>query len=156
MGIFACILSFFGCSQKLVKSNGELTSVSISQNHMDRTYCYSFDVQKKNDSYTFNAWCLLEKGDNDYEDIELENISITEDEFAKFEKLDEKYNFFSLLKLNKEKKTIFFVPDETITSFSVSYGDKSFSLYTGGDCYIEVYECFVALAEKYNAENSVN
>ena len=150
MAIISCVLSLFGCTQNPVKPEGELTSISIYQNHMDRTYCYSFGAYKKNDTYTLNARCMIEKGDNDYEDVELENISITKEEFKQFEELDKKYDFFSLRKPNKIEKNIFFVVDETITNFSVSYGDESFSLYTSGDCYNEVHDCFVALAEKYN------
>lgn len=150
MAIISCVLSLFGCTQNPVKPDRELTSISISQSHMDRTYCYSFGAYKKNDTYTLNARCMLEKGDNDYEDVELENISITKEEFKQFEELDKKYDFFSLRKPNKIEKNIFFVVDETITNFSVSYGDESFSLYTSGDCYNEVHDCFVALAEKYN------
>ncbi|MGN0450236.1 MAG: hypothetical protein ACI4G0_07795 [Ruminococcus sp.] len=150
MGILAFVLSLFGCNRNPLKPEGELTSISISQNHMDRTYCYSFGAYKKNDTYTLDACCMLEKGDNDYEDVELENVSITEEEFAQFEKLDKKYDFFSLRKPNKKEKNRYFILDETITNFSVRYGDESFSLYTSGDCYNEVHDCFVALAEKYN------
>ncbi|MCI6617150.1 hypothetical protein [Ruminococcus sp.] len=150
MGIVSCVLSLFGCNRNPIKPEGELTSVSISQSHMDRTDCYSFGAYKKNDTYNLNARCMIEKGDNDYEDVELENISITKEEFKQFEELDKKYDFFSLRKPNKIEKNIFFVVDETITNFSLSYGDESFSLYTSGDCYNEVHDCFVALAEKYN------
>lgn len=152
MGIFACILSLFGCTQKLVKPDKELTSISISQNHMERTYCYSFDAYKKNNTYILNAWCLIEKDNDDIEEISIECCTITEDEFDAFKKLDSKYDFFSLLKFEKKKR--FFVLDETITIFSVSYGDESFSLKTNGDCYNEVYDCFMALAKKYSVENS--
>lgn len=150
MGIISCILSLCGCTKNPVKPDSELTSISIFQNHMDRTYSYSFGVYKKNDMYALNACCMLEKGDNDYEDVEFENVSITEEEYKQFEELDKKYDFFSLRKPNKKKKNIFFACDETITNFSVSYGDESFSLDTGGDCYNEVCKCFFALAEKYS------
>ena len=123
MAIISCALSLFGCTKNPKKPDNELTSISISQNHMDRTYCYSFGAYKKNDTYTLNARCMIEKGDNDYEDVELENISITKEEFKQFEELDKKYDFFSLRKPNKIEKNIFFVVDETITNFSVSYGD---------------------------------
>ena len=154
MGILFCVLSLFGCTKNSVKPDNELTSVSISQSHMDRTYCYSFDIQKKNDTYTLNACCMLEKGDNDYKDVELENVSITEEEYKEFEEFDKKYDFLSLLKPNKKKKNIFFALDETITNFSVSYGDESFSLYTGGDCYNEACQYFFALAKKYSNTNN--
>ena len=153
MGILACVLSLFGCNRNPIKPEGELTSISISQNHMDRTYCYSFGAYKKNDTYTLNAWCLLEKGDNDYEDVELENVSITEEEFAQFEKLDKKYDFFSLRKPNKKEKNRYFILDETITNFSVSYGDEGIAVETSGECYKAVNELFFQLAEKYADNN---
>ena len=120
---------------------------------MDRTYCYSFGAYKKNDTYTLNARCMIEKGDNDYEDVELENISITKEEFKQFEELDKKYDFFSLRKPNKIEKNIFFVVDETITNFSVSYGDEGIAVETNGECFEAVNELFFQLAEKYADNN---
>ena len=151
MGIVSCVLSLCGCTKKPVKPQSELASISISQNHMDSTFCYSFGIRKENDSYLFDADCILVDYDNnEYSEVNFIDKEITKEEFEKFTKLDKKYDFFSLRKPNKIEKNIFFVVDETITNFSVSYGDESFSLYTSGDCYNEVHDCFVALAEKYN------
>lgn len=153
MGIISCILSLCGCTKKPVKPQSELTSISIYQNHMDSMYCYSFGAYKKNDTYTLEASCMLEKGDNDYESVELENVSITEEEFAQFEKLDKKYDFFSLRKPNKKEKNRYVILDETIRNFSVRYGDEGIAVETNGECFEAVNELFFQLAEKYADNN---
>ena len=151
MGILACVCSLFGCSHHPVRSDGELTSISISQSHMDRTYCYSFCAREENNAYLLDADCMIVDYDNDeYTEINFSETAISEEDFQQFAELDKKYDFFSLLKPNKEKKSIFFALDETITSFQVKYGDESLSLNTSGDCYTEARKYFFALAEKYN------
>ena len=151
MGILTCVLSLFGCTKNPKKPDNELTSISISQNHMDRTYCYHFWARLENDSYLLDAECLIVDYDNnDCEEINLTDAPISEEDFSRFSALDSQYDFYSLLKPIKKEHSKIFVCDETITNFSVSYGDESFSLYTSGDCYNEVHDCFVALAEKYN------
>lgn len=143
MGILSCI--------KPVKPDNELTSVSISQSHMDRTYCYNFWARKENNRYLLNADCMIVDYDNnEANEINFTDTEISEEDFQQFKRLDEKYDFFSLLKPRKEKKNMFFALDETISHFTVKYGDEVFSLYTNGDCYSEACKCFFALAEKYN------
>lgn len=142
---------FSGCTSLngSTKPEEEISSLSISQNHMDRNYCYSFSAYKSDDSYYLNAWCLLTLKDNDYRDVNLEDVSITKEEFDEFTKLDEKYDFFSYLK--EEKKTNKFQPlDETTAKFEVSYDGESINLETSGECFEAVYSYFIDLAEKYS------
>ncbi|MGN1126262.1 MAG: hypothetical protein ACI4RI_02370 [Ruminococcus sp.] len=151
MSILSATMSLFGCNKNPVKPDRELTSVSISQNHMDRTYCYSFWVRKENDSYLFDAECILADDDNnEYSEVNFTDKEISQEEFEKFTRIDEKYDFISLKRPKKEKKFKFFALDETTTYFTVKYGDDAFSLYPNGDGYSEVSESFFALAEKYN------
>ena len=151
MSILFVTMSLFGCKKNPVKPDSELTSVSISQNHMDRTFCYSFGVRKEKDSYLFDAECILADYDNnEYSEVNFTDKEISQEEFEKFTRIDEKYNFISLKKPKKEKKSKFFALDETTTYFTVRYGDDAFSLYPNGNCYSEVSENFFALAEKYN------
>ena len=79
MGVLCMAFSLFGCSQKTAKPTGELSSISISQNHMSRTFCYSFYARKETDGCFLDAWCLLENGD-DYTDIDFEYVEITAEE----------------------------------------------------------------------------
>ena len=99
MGVLACVLSLFGCNRNPIKPKGELTSISISQNHMDSTFCYSFGIRKENDSYLFDADCIIVDYDNnEYGEVNFTDIVISQEEFEKFTRIDEKYNFISLKK----------------------------------------------------------
>lgn len=153
MSILFVTMSLFGCNKNPVKPDSEITSVSISQNHMDRTFCYSFGVREEKDSYLFDAECILVDYDNnEYSEVNFTDKEITKEEFEEFADLDKKYNFISLKKPNKEKKSKIFALDETTAYFTVRYGEDAFSLYPNGECYSEVSENFFALAEKYNSK----
>ena len=153
MSILFVTMSLFGCNKNSVKPDRELTSVSISQNHMDRTFCYSFGVRKEKDSYLFDAECILADYDNnEYSEVNFTDKEITKEKFEKFAGLDKKYDFISLKRPKKEKKSKIFALDETTAYFTVRYGEDAFSLYPNGECYSEVSENFFALAEKYNSK----
>ena len=154
MGIASCVLSLFGCNRNPIKPEGELASISIYQNHMDSTFCYSFGIRKENDSYLFDADCILVDYDNnEYSEVNFIDKEITKEEFEKFTKLDKKYDFFSLRKSNKKEKNRYVILDETITNFSVRYGDEGIAVETNGECFEAVNELFFQLAEKYADNN---
>lgn len=148
MGVLCMAFSLFGCSQKTAKPTGELSSISISQNHMSRTFCYSFYARKETDGCFLDAWCLLENGE-DYTDIDFECVEITAEEFSRFIELDKKYNFCSHIKKEKKRNKIIFILDETVNCFSVKYGSECFNIDTSGEYYNAVYDCFLQLAKKY-------
>lgn len=153
MAILSCALSLFGCTQKPVKPDRELTSISISQTHMDRTYCYHFWARLENDSYLLDAECLIvDYENNDYKEINFTDAEITEQEFKRFAEIDSKYDFYSHIKAGR-KKDIFFACDETITNFFVKYGDEGIDVETNGECFNAVNELFFQLAEKYADNN---
>ncbi len=155
MSILSFILSLVGCTSgqaPKVKPEGEISSISIGQNHMSRNECYAFSAYKDSENYYLNAWCLLELGEdvNDYRDVNIEDISITKEEYDEFTKLDEKYDFFSYLKKEKKDNKLIEALDETTTNFNVSYNGDTVSLKTSNDCYKAVYNYFIRLAEKYS------
>lgn len=150
MGILFCVLSLFGCTKNPAKPDSELTSISISQSHMDRTYCYNFRARLENNSYLLDAECLIvDYENNDYIEINFTDAEITEKEFKRFAEIDSKYDFYSHIKAER-KKNIFFACDETITNFSVNYGDEGIAVEENGECFNAVNELFFQLAEKYS------
>ena len=151
MSILFVTMSLFGCDKNPEKPDSELTSISIYQNHMDSTFCYSFGIRKENDSYFFDAECILVDYDNnECSEVNFTDKEITKEEFEEFTSIDKKYDFISLKRPKKEKKSKFFALDETTAYFTVRYGEEAFSLYPNGECYSKVSENFFALAEKYN------
>lgn len=153
MGILACTLTLFGCNKNPVKPDSDLTSISIHQSHMDRTYCYSFCARQENDSFLLDAECIIVDYDkNYYREINFTDKIISKDDFLKFVALDKEYDFCSHIK-TKKKDDIFFVCDETITGFYVKYGEKDFNIETNGEYFNKVEDYFYQLAEKYDDNN---
>ena len=156
MGILSFGFSLFGCTQSPTRPEGELTSISISQNHMSRDGCYSFSARQEDGSYLLDAECLIVDYDNnDCEEVNLTDALISEEDFSRFSALDKQYDFYSHLKPVKNEKSKIFVCDETITSFYVKYGEVGFSIYPSGELYRSVNECFFELAKKYNDKNNM-
>ena len=153
MAIISCVLSLFGCTQNPVKPEGELTSISIYQSHMDSTYCHSFWARVENNSYLLDAECfIVDYDNNDCEEINLTDTQITQEDFRRFSELDKEYGFCSNIK-KERKNNKFFILDETVTGFSVKYGEDSFNIETNGECFEAVNELFFQLAEKYADNN---
>ena len=149
MGILACVLSLFGCNRNPIKPESELTSVSIFQNHMDSTECYSFWARVENNSCLLDAECfIVDYDNNDCEKINLTDTQITQEDFRRFSELDKEYGFRSNIK-KERKNNKFFILDETVTGFSVKYGEDSFNIETNGECFRKVKDFFFQLAEKY-------
>lgn len=155
MGILSFGFSLFGCTQSPTRPEGELTSISISQNHMSRDGCYSFSARQEDGSYLLDAECLIVDYDNnDCEEVNLTDTPISEEDFGRFLALDSQYDFYSHLKPVKNEKSKMFVLDETTTSFCVRYGEEGFAVQTSGEPYRAVNQCFFELAQKYNNENN--
>ena len=153
MGIVSCVLSLFGCNRNPIKPEGELTLISIYQNHMYSTYCYSFWARVENNSCLLDAECfIVDYDNNDFEEINLTDTQITQEDFRRFSELDKEYGFCSNIKTER-KNNKFFILDETVTGFSVKYGEDSFNIETNGECFEAVNELFFQLAEKYADNN---
>ena len=93
MCLLSVVFSLFGCSPQPAKTVSEISSISITQNHMNRAYCYAFSAYEDNDKYFFNAWCVLKDGENGSKEVDIQNSEITEAEFSEFARLNEKYGF---------------------------------------------------------------
>lgn len=153
MSVLSLILSFFGCSKnpdKLSRPEEKLSSISITESNMDRTHCYSFWARQSEDGYLLDADCIIVNNNyDDFKEINLDSVKITDEDFQQFLELDREFDFYSLMEEKSKKNDNFFVCDETTKGFSVKYGETSVSIETNGECYSAVYECFSKLAQKY-------
>lgn len=147
MCLLSVVFSLFGCSPQPVKGDLEISSISITQNHMNRAYCYAFSSYEDNDKYFFNAWCVLKDGENSSKEVDIQNIEITEAEFSEFARLNEKFSFADYAKRNNNKKHN--ISDKTTNSFTVCFGGESLTLETDNECYDAVYDYFITLTTKY-------
>ena len=145
-------LSFLGCASgfRSTTPEGDISSVLVVQNHMNRSQCYSFSAYKQDENYYMNSWCFFDS-DDDIREVNIENILITKEEFEKFSEFDEKYDFFSLKAKEKKGNRLFQPSDKTKTTFTVSYDGEKVNLKTDNECYEAVYDYFITLTEKYRS-----
>ena len=152
MCLLSVVFSLFGCSPQPVKTDSEISSISITQNHMNRAYCYAFSAYEDNEKYFFNAWCVLKDGENSSKEVDIQNTEITEAEFSEFARLNEKYGFADYAKRDNNKKHN--ISDKTTNSFTVCFGGESLTLETDNECYDAVYDYFITLTTKETLNKS--
>lgn len=136
-----------GCAPKSNDNNEDFIGLSLSQNHMDFTYCYSFFLREEDGKVIFDAQVRF------YEEpyvIILESCEVDSSYMKKLRKIEEKYSIVEYVENFKEKKTPFLVMDETVNKTSVYYknsDDKTAD--TSSEYEEELYCFFVNLAKEY-------
>ena len=136
-----------GCAPKSNDTKQDFVGLSLSQNHMDFTYCYSFYLREEDDKVVFDAQVRFYE--EPYEII-LESCEVDSSYMKKLRKLEEKHSIVEYVENFKEKKSPFLVMDETVNKTSVYYknsDDKTAD--TSSEYEEELYCFFVDLAKEY-------
>ena len=136
-----------GCSGQHNNTDNEFVGLSLSQNHMDFTYCYSFYLRTEDDKVLFDAQARFYE--EPYEII-LESCEVDSSYMEELKKIEEKYSIVEYVENYKEKKSPLQVMDETVNKTTVYYNDvDSKTADTKSDYQDELYEFFVSLAKEY-------
>lgn len=136
-----------GCSGQHNNTDNEFVGMSLSQNHMDFTYCYSFYLRTEDDKVLFDAQARFYE--EPYEII-LESCEVDSSYMEELKKIEEKYSIVEYVENYKEKKSPLQVMDETVNKTTVYYNDvDSKTADTKSDYQDELYEFFVSLAKEY-------
>ena len=136
-----------GCSGQHNNTDNEFVGMSLTQNHMDFTYCYSFYLRVEDDKVLFDAQARFYE--EPYEII-LESCEVDSSYMEELKKIEEKYSIVEYVKNYKEKKSPLQVMDETVNKTTVYYNDvDSKTADTKSDYQDELYEFFVSLAKEY-------
>lgn len=150
-----------GCTKSADDNTARLTSepasdfvgISISQNHMDFTYCYSFYLREEDGDVLFDAQVRFYE--EPYE-IVLESCEVDSSYMKKLQKIEKKYSIVEYVENFKESKSSVQVMDETVNKTSVYYKDKDVKTAdTSSEYEEELYNLFVEIAKKYQS-NSVS
>lgn len=122
---------------------GEIREVSVSCNHMDRSYSYYFRLHREEGKWLFDATCFTH--DHEQETV-FENLEIGEQEIkALFEILERNDSIAYAENYKKPKKSDFVIMDETTYVFCLTFSDgRQYSTY---DCQEELEQFFYRLAE---------
>lgn len=145
VGILAALTGLFGCSRSLKPQHtiSEISAVSISCGHMDRSYGYFFLIHRENEKWLFDTVCFTH--DHENETI-FENREVSgKDMDTLFEILERSDSIAYAENYKKPKKLPFEVMDETTYSFCLTFSDGS--RYVTCDWQKELEEFFYCLAE---------
>lgn len=138
-----------GCKNGNANHKTSYVGMSMSQNHMDYTYCYSFYLREEDGKVLFDA--QHRSYDEPYE-IVLESCEVDSSYMEKLRAIEEKYSIVKYVENYKEKKLPFHVTDETVNKTSVFYNDADVKTAdTGSEYKDELYEFFVALTKEYQS-----
>lgn len=151
----AALLSFVselsGCTAPPKHTTTEISGVSISCGHMNRSYGYSFWVRADNSSMLFDADCYT--GNYEIPTV-LESVEISNDEYAELMKIIEEAQLIQYAEnYKKPPKSPVFVSDETTYCFSLTFTDgENYLTYNRQE---ELENYFYALAEKYAETHNI-
>ena len=136
-----------GCAPKLNDTKQDFVGLSLSQNHMDFTYCYSFFLREEDGKVIFDAQVRFYE--EPYE-IVLESCEVDSLYMKELRKIEEKYSIVEYVENFKKTKSPFQIMDETVNKTSVYYknsDDKTAD--TSSEYEEELYNFFVDLAKEY-------
>ena len=147
--VSATAFGLVGCNSNTEEP--ELVGMSLSQNHMNYSECYSFYLRQEDDKVLFDAQLNL------YEEpysIVLEGVEVDKANFEKLVKLENKYEIVKYVLNYRKKKSPIQVMDETVNTTSVYFQDNTDkSADTSGDYKQDLYEFFRDLALEYKASS---
>ncbi|MGN1457522.1 MAG: hypothetical protein ACI4XP_06165 [Acutalibacteraceae bacterium] len=146
MAILSAIAGIFGCNKEPEYTVGDIQSFSISCNHMDFSFAYSFYIKKSEGGWLFSTECFT---DGKSQHTEFENCPVTNEEVEELLTIIREKDVIDSLRRYKEPKLKFHALDETTYYSSVSFADgKSIGAATvvSGN---EIESYFYRLAEKY-------
>lgn len=136
-----------GCAPKLNDTKQNFVGLSLSQNHMDFTYCYSFFLREEDEKVIFDAQVRFYE--EPYE-IVLESCEVDKSYMKELRKIAEKYSIVEYVENFKKTKSPFQIMDETVNKTSVYYKDSDDKTADTSSEYEEdLYNFFVNLAKEY-------
>lgn len=148
MAVLSLICGMFGC-QKAPKpakhTLSEITAVSISCGHMDRSYAYSFGAHKEENGWLLDAECFTHN--HEAETAFKGNKLGDDDAEALLEILKQNGSIAYAENYKKPKKFRFNIADETSYGFCLTFSDGS--RYSTSDRQSDLEKFFYLLAEKY-------
>ncbi len=162
VGIFAALMTLFGCSGKAPNPDGtdsvhQLCSVSYSCGHMVRTSCFTFSLYQKDGEILFDAWCFVETGPDEVEEISIEAVKALPEDFEKLSRIVEQYQLEHYLKHYRPFKPDLMILDKTTYALSAQWSDGvRLSADSAGEAGDALEQFFRETAIRLNRENPQN
>lgn len=148
MAVLSLICGLSGCKEAREPEKhtlAQITAVSISCGHMDRSYGYSFWAHKEDAGWLLDAECFT----NHYEvETVFQNRALDgEDVEALFADLEQSESIAYVENASKKTERSHSATDETVYSFCLTFSDGKQYVVSHRQNSLE--ELFYRLAEKY-------
>lgn len=145
MGLIAALTGLFGCGKKPTQHTVlELSSVSLSCCHMDRSFGYYFYIRTEDNKWLFDAECFTHGNEKE---TRIENREADAGDIdALFEILDRCGSIAYAENYKKPMGSPFEALDETTYSFCLTFSDGS--QYVTCDRQKELEEYFYQIAQR--------
>ncbi|MBR3972211.1 MAG: hypothetical protein IKJ83_04960 [Ruminococcus sp.] len=150
--LIAAGVIFAGCmGSPAPKNENQLTGLSLSQNHMNFGYCYSFYLREEGEKVLFDAEVRF---DEEPYCIILESCEVDKAHMNKLRGLDEKYSITDYVTTHKSNPLLFAADDKTVNKTTVYLSDGTDKSADTKAEHIDVlYDFFFDLAKKYINES---
>ncbi len=147
MAVLSTLCGTLGCSREqegAKHGTAELTAVSISCGHMDRSLSYSFWARRSGESWLFDAECSTDQ--NQTETV-LESQALDADDVNELMTILSRNDSIAYAESYRATKKVLSAVDETTYSFCLTFEDGE--QYVTDDRQGELEELFYRIAEKY-------
>lgn len=131
------------------KEKPPIEGISLHQNHMDYSYCYSFYLRKDGEKVLFDADFAI---DEEPYRIILEGCEVDASYMDKLKELDEANGISDYVSDYKETKSPVEILDDTVVRTTVYFTDGTDKSANSGAYSGVLYEFFSGLALEYKAQ----
>lgn len=151
-GVVVAGVIFAGCVVVPDTANTpHLTGLSLTQNHMNFGYCYSFYLREEDSKVLFDAEVRF---DEEPYCIILENCEVDKACIEKLRDIDEKYSVTDYVTTYKKKPSLFIASDKTVNKTTVYLSDGTDKSADTKEEHIDVlYDFFFDLTKEYKYES---
>lgn len=150
-GLLVAGVLFAGCSISPEENSRQFTGMSLSQNHMNFGYCYSFYLREEDSQVLFDAQVRF--SEEPYEII-LEGCVVDKACMKELRALDKQYKITEYVKTYKKKTLPFNSADETVNKTTVYFSDGTDKTADTDREYREaLYNFFSELSKQYSDES---
>lgn len=154
VGILLAIIICAGCSFTPENNNQkQVNGVSLSQNHMEYSRCFSFFLRQEDGKILFDAQVHLY---DEPDSIIIEGCEVDSECFEQLKALDKEQGITDYVMKYKNKPSFGKPMDKTVVTTTVYFTDNSDKSAKSGIYDEELYQFFVDLAKNYKDQSVVS
>lgn len=151
-GVVLAIIICTGCGNIFDDNENRLCGVSLSQNHMEYSRCFSFFLRQEDDKVLFDAQVHI---DDEPYSIIIEGFEVDSEFFEQLYTLDKEQEITQNVMKYKSKPSLGTSADKTVVTTTVYFSDNADKSAKSSIYNEKLYQFFLNLAMKYKDKSVV-